>query len=1348
MRQRTWVLVLLGSLMIMLFGVYIGWRAIRANEKIKTLLVSRIQPFMDKDSGIESLEINLSSVRMQGVRLIPRNQAFSLDIKGIEIGYQFWNVIRYGFSPQHIANEIMLIHPVLTIYERGDPATSEPDSVLYDFQKFIEEFSTVKSLTVLDAEVVIADSAQEITLGYDLDGWIQTNPVDSARLRLSGRFLESQEKNLNIDAKIDLQYIRPTWVSWSVAPSVPPESIPVLVPDFIRVKSGTLMGSGEYIQGQSHQGTVELRNGAFCFQNQPLCFEDVNMMGQFHGDTLSLAGNIGQFNGSSVAFAGFVSHLLSPRIEATVRCNDFKIGPFFQNLLPESLQQIRGRGWYQLKAGGRLNNPRVTGTVQADSLTVSKFEMQPLTCRVSLQDSVLNLTAEGGQDSAFQLSVNNRIDFSSPGYPSSFSLNLQGDYVHLLPEAVRKPFKDIRGQTVAVLSGPLSNLAGELNGSIQFYAANGASVRLNPKLNYRDRRLNADIRSDGSFLLQGKISRFLKPDQSWQMNANGSESFIENFVQTPALRWLEKESIFAELKGDSRGYSGNIRGVSQTSDPVWTVDLNAQTGKQEDILEWKGIFYPDSTRPVPLESRWIWGKDRVRIEHLDFGQTLHLSGVIPFGDGEFNLRSTLNEMPVDDLHRLYPPLDAVQGNLTGSAGIRGTRLSPLVDLDLVFSQGKFHGMNGFSAQLRGEWEKNAVRNFECVLKQDDRTIIGGQVQVSAGDSVSGSFTGRNLDMAHLISAFSGGDRFEGLGNINLQIRGPSDRPVLQGTLGISDGRYRRFRFDSLQVVLSDTFRSGWGPGASSLHLNGQADRSDNLHMRFFGMIPMFQSEDMDISIQADGNILHGLSEMAGFIREGEGNGEAVFRIGGRPDSPVLGGSSITLKDGRIRLADFVQEIDHIQLTARLQPENQFFQIVSCTGMVKNRSFRLWNDNRNNDLPPLFVEALGVHFGTLLLVTDKQGIKMHLPGLMEKSDEGMIAFSGLSEDQPFRIAGGETGPTFQGTLSLNNLRMTYPFYQVGEGENADAMLNFLKGATWDIQVHPGSDVHYVRNIESPLGNIYTDLQLKKDYGRLHIQGTPVEGRMNVWGNLESTEGNIEVFDFIFRPERLTFDYPRGTVNPLVSGRAYTTIIDSTGIPSTVWLTLTTVDDATGLEKEGGSWNNIIFRFSTDNPNLARTESDLLSAMGYSTSQIRERAYDALGLQVENRVFRPIFRPLERELRRYLGLDVVRFSSKFSSNLIQLRSEQQPVFDPKYLFRSSRVILGKYLAPGLFITYSGQLQTAWKYQYHDEGLGFRHALSLEYTFRPDLFLEMEYTYDSKLLADRREDKRIWLRHVFPF
>jgi hypothetical protein len=1349
MRQRTWVLVLLGFLVFTLLGMYIGWRAVRANDKIKTLLISRIQPFMDQDSGIDSLEINLSSIRMQGVRLNPKNQAFSLDITGIEIGYQFWNMIRYGFSPQHIANEIMLIHPVLTIHERETPAISQPDSSWPGFQKFVEEFSTVKSLTVLDAEVIIADSVHQITLGYDLDGWIQTNPVDSARLRLSGRFLESDEKNLNIDAKINLQRFRPTYLSWSVDPSVPPETVPVLVPDFIRVKSGILSGSGEFIQGKSHHGNIELKNGAFCFQNHPFCFEDVHMLGRFHGDTLSLAGNIGQFNGSALTITGSVSHLLSPQFEAKVRCNNFQLEPFFQRLIPESKLQIQGRGWYQLNARGPLNNPRITGTIQADYLTLSKIAMQPLTCRVSLQDSVLSMTAECGQDSACQMAITNRIDFSDPDYTSIFNLDLQGDYSGMLPESFRRYFHQIQGQTVAELSGPLSNMAGELNGSMLVDSRNGTSMRLTPKLNYRDHQLDVDIRSNGSFLLQGKISRFLGSDQTWQMNVYGTESFVENFVNTPALRWLERETISAELNGHSQGYSGSIRGISQTDEPVWMLNLDTKYGEQEHILQCNGTFYPDSARPLPIESRWIWGKQNVRIEHLNLGQMVQFSGEIPFSDqSELNLSLIINSLPLEDLHVLYPQSGAVQGNLIGSANINGTRASPVVSLDVTFSKGRFHEMNGFSGQLWGEWEKNAVRNFGCVLKRQDQIIIEGQVHSSARDSVKGAFTGRSLDMAQLITAFSGRDWFEGLGNLNLQFRGASDRPVLQGSLNISEGRYRRLRFDSLQVILSDTFKSGWGPGESNLRLNGQMDRSDNLHMQFSGQVPLSPSEDMDITIQVKGDILHGLSEIVDFLWQGEGRGEAMFRIGGRPDSPVLGGSSISLKGGSVRLADFVQEIHNIQLTAQMQPENQFFQISSCTGMIRNRSFRIWNQNRDIDLPPLMFENLGIHFGTLCIVTDKQGIRMHVPGLMEKRDEGMIAFSGLTKDQPFFISGGLTGPTFMGTMHLNNVRLTYPLYRIGENNSSDAVLNFLQHATWDIQLHPGSDVHYVRSIESPLGNIYTDLQLKKDYGRLHIQGTPDEGRLEVWGNLESTEGNIEVFDLVFRPEQIKFDYPQGTVNPLVSGRAYTTVIDSTGIPSTIWLTLTTVDDATGLEKEGGSWKNIVFRFSTDNPNLARNEADLLAAMGYSTSQIRERAYDALGLQVENIVFRPIFRPLEREIRRYLGLDVVRFSSKFSSNLIQLRAEQQPVFDPKYLFRSSRVILGKYLAPGLFITYSGQLQTAWKYQYHDEGLGFRHSLSLEYTFRPDLFLEMEYTYDSKLLADRREDKRIWLRHVFPF
>ncbi|MCJ7813614.1 hypothetical protein MUP95_09905, partial [bacterium] len=168
--------------------------------------------------------------------------------------------------------------------------------------------------------------------------------------------------------------------------------------------------------------------------------------------------------------------------------------------------------------------------------------------------------------------------------------------------------------------------------------------------------------------------------------------------------------------------------------------------------------------------------------------------------------------------------------------------------------------------------------------------------------------------------------------------------------------------------------------------------------------------------------------------------------------------------------------------------------------------------------------------------------------------------------------------------------------------------------------------------------------------------------------------------------ITLNYPRGADNPIVSGRIYTTVVDSMGMSSTIWLAVTSLDDATGLEKEEGAWNQIQFKFSTSNPNLGRSEADLLAALGYSTEDFKDRAYDALGMRVENLVFRPLFRPLEREIRRYLGLDVVRLSSMFSRNIVQLQTMDNVEFDPKFLLRSTKLTLGKSIAHGLFLIYS--------------------------------------------------------------
>ena len=145
-----------------------------------------------------------------------------------------------------------------------------------------------------------------------------------------------------------------------------------------------------------------------------------------------------------------------------------------------------------------------------------------------------------------------------------------------------------------------------------------------------------------------------------------------------------------------------------------------------------------------------------------------------------------------------------------------------------------------------------------------------------------------------------------------------------------------------------------------------------------------------------------------------------------------------------------------------------------------------------------------------------------------------------------------------------------------------------------------------------------------------------------------------------------------------------------------------------------------------------------------------ATDLIGLSADNLVFRPLFRPVERQLERTFRLDMVRFSSRFTRNLIEMNLNDERTFqlDSKlFLLRSTKLMVGKYLAQNWFLLYTGQLDAGMNYRYQHEGFGFRHTLGLEYRINPSLLLQMQYDYDSLLLW-QKEDKRVMLRHSFPF
>jgi len=203
-----------------------------------------------------------------------------------------------------------------------------------------------------------------------------------------------------------------------------------------------------------------------------------------------------------------------------------------------------------------------------------------------------------------------------------------------------------------------------------------------------------------------------------------------------------------------------------------------------------------------------------------------------------------------------------------------------------------------------------------------------------------------------------------------------------------------------------------------------------------------------------------------------------------------------------------------------------------------------------------------------------------------------------------------------------------------------------------------------------------------------------------------------------------------------------------VPQDVYLTMYSVDDITNQEVRKGRYDRIRMKVSSQYGKYEETQRDVMATIGYSSETMDERARGAVGSSTDNLIFRPLFRPVERQLERKLGLDVVRFSYSVARNFLDSNFTNEQLNSSLALLRSSRLVLGKYLTDDIYIIYTGELKTDIDYQFvNEKGVGLQHIVGLEYRLNPRWLLQMEYDYNT-LLQTHKDDKKVWLRHSFPF
>ena len=1360
MRKRRWVLVLMLILAAANFGGYAVWKLTRTDEKIRNMLLEKARPFLSVGSGIRELKLTLNRVHMKGVVIVPRDRSFLLEIEDLQLGYNLFNLIRYRFNPNKVAHDIILVHPTLVFTKQAFAKQQDGEGKNWaDYRNTIESFSTIRRITIAEAEIKIENAeGNRISVARSLDGILLANPLDSALIRLNGNLFSSKSANMELDGRINLLTGAPGHFHLKLEESDPSNNLASLVPGFAEVRGGKIRGECNFDPGTGMRGFVEYEKGNFSLKKAPLNFKGVNLRGLFKEDGILFSGNVDQFNGSRLTVEGFVENPLKPQVDVRIRCPRFDAARFAGSFHP-GLKNISAQsGQFQLRITGSPKNPSILGSVSADGVKGPGFSFDSFVSDVTLQDSVLTVKGNGQSVDGLNLQAETVMRMVGPGIWMKIQASLTGDAKALLPSFIRNRLQAVQCDADLRLEGPSGSLGGEASAKFSLTPSRGRSFDVFSNYFYSSGRCLLSIRSDRGFRLNGEITDPLGKDSRWILHSSGIQRLGSAVFKEFQYGRADSLEIGAIASGNPAGWSVDLSATDlrrSRFQQVLRLKLeNRRKDKSRRQMDLDGRFIGPEGDELPLSAQCLITEDGTFIQKGEIADFLTASLHVPAEgrSAKWDGAVRIGDLSLEKLHKFFPALNPFAGRWNGALKLQGPRDKPAGRLDLSLRSGVFHGVGPVEGDLAAEWRKGYLGLLDLSVQKNGLPLLVGTIRPDAKDSLGGGIQSATLVLEELVRAVTGKkDMVHGEAIVDIRASGKGSEPVLSGRVEIGEGAFKSISFKTIRATLIDSLFRRDDIREGSLRIEeGLCTREDGLELRFGGAVPHDASRPMDVALSGKGNILGFLTEADDFFSKVQSSGEFHFQFAGEPGQPVMKSGWIRLDDGKMTFASTLGPIEKIKGEARLSEGDSILQILALTGNIHGGRFSITGRRPEPGAAgqrPIRFTRPYVNLGILSLSTGSKGIPLHLPGLMAEGEEGWIAFSGLNKGEGFSVTGPVDSPGLQGMVTVSDNQLTYPFLTVGSESGKSGIERLLENTRWNVRVIPKKGVHYIRDIESAAGNVYVDLQLQDGFGSFNIDGRLSDNSFQVWGNLVSVEGNIEVLDRYFRPERISFEYPKGGT-PIFSGRAYTTVVDSMGVSSTVWLNLVSVDRETGLEEKGGPWSLVQFRFSTDNPNLGRNEADLLAAIGYSENNMKNRAYDALGIQVENRLFRPIFKPIERGLRKYLGFDMVKFSSMFSRNIFEQQTAETPIFDPKLLLRNSKVTLGKSFAPGLMLVYTGEVQNDYRYVYPMHGIGLRHALAVEYAIRPELMLELEYTYDSQLLVQRREDKRIWLRHVFPF
>ncbi len=1381
MRTRKWVIIVV---LIALAGTSLSlysWRVFSPNERLKAFLLSQIRPILGPDCDIERIRLSLGYVRFMDVYLPVPDQDILIQIDEMRVGYNLWQLVSQGFNPQAISQDILLERPEITIIHRPSGSTAslkskKPDSLTIDYQEQFENLGILRRVSITQGEIYYQRQNNRLPLAHSITGFLFARTARTMDFKLEGNLFDSSQENLFLQGQIQRDkktlYLKAELFDYPVVKSKPLlDSLPVNFSDGIL--NAKLEFYNTFVQ---HRNTELVINGFFdiaqfagSWPERSVAFTEFNAHIAVEKNQITVKEGQGILNKADVRFQGRVGSIFKPVLDFTVSTENMRLENLFtvSNALPD--KSISGRSRIEMNITGEPGVIEIHGQAKSSGVRIYDMPFSEFVSQWTFKEQYLQLESRArtfDQD----IELQGGIDFAESNRFIDGSLNMKGDLVRFFPSVVADSLSSVPIWLQAEIGGELNNPALYGQTGINIISATHDSLPMLAAFAFKDRFASlTHIHQNGSPKINARVHLKTYPLE-FELQVDQFEKIAAHLWHFPFEKDLHR--LF-RAKISLQGNTDQWRTLVSVDEleggmfvqKLFDIDAKSEINDQGNWMHGNLIFYPESEKPLNADFGLLVNQKTWRLNHFNIDNRLKAHVHLTKGpeghliDGQVSINQ-LNLLDVTNTDKT----DGCHGLLSGEIIYSGMLHNPVVNGDLVLNDVYCFSDGPYETEMQFSVLDHVFELDHLYFNTQNATLLDahGRYDIQQ-DSMNFTIKGAGFDIATLNQAGAPGKaHISGQTLIDINVNGSARDPDINGVIAIKDGRLFKMHFDEFEMFLGHQKRKANITDAPGLALSRmRLLRREAYEINGNGFIPFNSSDSLMLNLMGQGNFLAIVPELEDYFKEPSSTGRFSAGFRGTLKRPRLINADLDFTDASMKFGSVVPQVTDVSGKLRYEPEHRFLHLVNLEGKMGGEWFRISNQLASPELSSRTLENMdvggqGLNFGVFILESSKKGVPLNITGLMEHDVWGHLHLMGREPGEKFMLAGPIERPVVRGRLDLQKFEFRYPF-ETDENAEDNIVVIFLKSIDWNVIVYPREDVRYVNTLPGALDQVYVNLQVEEDWGSVDFSGQIADESFAIEGEARSTAGFVEYLDMNFRVQQGQVEFDHGSIFPVVTGEARTMVTDSLGIPSQIILTLQTVDrtmdkknvdDIVRQETGRGRWDKIRFKLTSDNPNLGSNEAQILASLGYSTETLQSKAFDAIGISTENILFRPLYRPVERELEQFFNLDYVRFSSRFTRNLIWSNLTDNPALDTRLsLLRSTKLIVGKYLVNQLFIQYTGQIESGIDYKYQNKNIGLRHTLGLEYRINPKLLLELEYDYNSMIIEDR-DDKRIVLRHWFPF